>query len=128
MSYPEAPSLLSAALSKANSLLVPCEIHFDDVEDRLAYVIALLRLGSEKVDLHGTPPSYQAVSRLQVPTPANVGPFQVPHPRPVTMGLKSSDVHQTKERDTGKAVLGMSAAVGEAMWGEGEGRGGEQGV
>ena len=105
-------------------MLVPCEIQFDDVEDRLAYVIALLRLGSEKVDLHGSPPSSRAVSRLLVSTPTNVGPLQVPHPRPATMGLKSSDGHQTKERDTGKTVLGMSAAVGEAMGG----RGGEQGV
>ena len=109
--------LTLAALSKANCLLVPCEIHFADIEDRLAYIIALLRLGSEKVDFPGTPPSYRAASRLQVPTAASVGPLHVLHPRPVTVGLKGADGRQVKERD--KTAVGLSNAAGEGLRGEG---------
>ena len=111
---PRVPSLLCAALSKASSVLVPCEIQFEEAEDRLAYVLALLRLGSEKVDSHGTPPLYRALSRLQLPTPASVSLLQPPRPRPVTIGLKAADGGKAKEKDTAKTILGMTTPIGEA--------------
>ena len=117
--YPEFPPVFTA-LSTAHCVLVPSEMPFDDVEDKLAYVIALLRLGSEKLDFPGTPPSHRPVQWLQVPTPTSVGSHAVSRHRPVTVGVKPSAGGKEKETDTGKTVLSMGTAIGE---GEGGGTG-----
>ena len=126
-SSPPSPPSVFTALSTAHCVLVPSEMPFDDVEDKLAYVIAVLRLGSEKLDFPGTPPSRQPVQWLQVPTPTSVGPPAVSRHRPVTLGVTPSAGGKEKETDTGKTVLGMSTAIGEGEGGRGRGRTGVRG-